>query len=70
MEKIEEKDFELFFDPQEHGSAELLRVAVEKSFQTIQEHWGLNLPEDLRVYVMTSWQRFIFHSAPWFWKIA
>jgi hypothetical protein len=69
MEKLEGEGFALFFELQDQESAELLRQAVEKSFRIIQEHWGFEIPANLRVYVMTSWQGFIFHSAPWLWKV-
>ena len=59
----------LFFDPDDQDAAALIRDACEESMRVIHEHWGLDTPEDLRVYVMTSWQRFLFHSAPWPWRI-
>jgi len=35
----------------------------------MRELWGLEAPAECRVYVMTSWLRFLFHSAPWPWRI-
>jgi hypothetical protein len=35
----------------------------------IHELWALDTPADCRVYVMTSWPRFLFQSAPWPWRI-
>jgi hypothetical protein len=59
----------LFYEPQEEEAARLIGKACEKSAQLLQKRWGLALPGDCRVYVMTSWTRFLFHSAPLPWKI-
>jgi hypothetical protein len=59
----------LFYDPEEGEAAELIRSACEKSVRIIQECWGLEKPKDCRVYVMTSWLHFLFHSPPWPWRI-
>ena len=58
----------LFFEADEQEAAELIGGACERSVRLIRESWGLETPEDCRVYVMTSWLRFLFHSAPWHWK--
>ncbi len=67
MEMISFAGLTLFFDADEREAAELIGQACEKSVDLIQERWGLPLPEDLRVYVMKSWLRFAFRSAPWHW---
>jgi len=59
----------LFFDADERDAAELIGQACCRTVQIMHETWDLETPEDCRVYVMTSWLRFIFHSAPWHWKI-
>ncbi len=59
----------LFFDEGERDSVELLRHACEKSTRLIHESWSLDTPQDCRVYIMTSWLHFVFHSAPWSWRI-
>jgi hypothetical protein len=59
----------LFFDAEEGDAAELIGQACEQSMGLIRAHWGLEVPEDLRVYVMTCWRRFFFHSAPWPWRL-
>jgi len=59
----------LFFDEGERDSVELIRHASEKSTRLIHECWGLATPQDCRVYIMTSWFYFVFHSAPWSWRI-
>lgn len=59
----------LLFDPSELDAADLIGSACTKSIQLIHEYWELETPEDCRVYVMTSWLHFVFHSAPWPWQI-
>lgn len=59
----------LFFDPAEQETANLIAGACEKSVHVIRRAWGLDVPPDCRVYVMTSWLRFTFHAAPWHWRI-
>ncbi|RPI86183.1 MAG: hypothetical protein EHM41_09350, partial [Chloroflexi bacterium] len=58
-----------FYDSEEQKAARIIGSACQKSVQLIQQCWGLKTPEDCRVYVMTSWLRFLFQSAPWHWKI-
>jgi hypothetical protein len=59
----------LFFDAEDLATAEIVGEACERSVQLMRELWGLDVPRDCRVYVMTSWMRFVFHSAPWHWRI-
>jgi hypothetical protein len=59
----------LFFDAGERDAVELLRRACEKSTRLIHDCWGLATPSDCRVSLMTSWPHFVFHSAPWSWRI-
>lgn len=59
----------LFYDAEEQGAAELIGAACERSMELMQGLWGLQVPKECRVYVMTSWVRFVFHSAPWPWRL-
>jgi len=59
----------LVFDSGEQDTADLIGGACEKAIQLAQENWGLEPPEDCRIYVMTSWLGFVFQSAPWSWRI-
>jgi hypothetical protein len=59
----------LFFDSREREAAELIGQACEQSVEIIHACWGLDTPEDCRVYVMTSWLRFLFHAPPWPYRI-
>jgi hypothetical protein len=69
MKRMPVSGLALFFDTKEQEAAELVRQACEKSVRLIHQLWGLDTPKDCRVYVMTSWPRFMFHSAPWRWWI-
>ncbi len=59
----------IVFDSREQETADLIAAACEKAIWLAHELWGLEPPEDCRVYVMTSWFRFFFQSAPWAWRI-
>lgn len=57
------------YDPAEQATADLIGGACAEALQLIRESWGLGAPADCRIYVMTSWLRFVFQSAPWSWRI-
>jgi hypothetical protein len=59
----------LYFDEEEQDAAGLIGSACERTAALVRETWGLEVPRDLRVYVMTSWLGFFFRSAPWHWRI-
>jgi hypothetical protein len=60
----------VFFDADERDAAELIGRASAQSAELITRLWGLETPGDCRVYVMTSWFRFLFHSAPpYLWPV-
>jgi hypothetical protein len=59
----------LYFETEDREAADLIGRACERSVQTIHEHWGLETPEDCRVYVMRSLLHFVYHSAPWSWRV-
>ncbi len=56
-------------DPTDQAIADLISGACAEALQLIQASWGLGAPQDCWIYVMTSWLRFIFRSAPWPWRI-
>jgi hypothetical protein len=55
----------LYYPQEEEETAAILEKACIRSHSLIREMWGLEEPEECRLYVMTSWLPFIFHSAPW-----
>jgi hypothetical protein len=69
METWALENITIYFDPEEKDTAEIIKSACEGSIQIVRESWGLAIPVDCRVYVMTSWSQFLFHSAPWHWKV-
>ncbi len=69
MKTIAVNGLTLFFDPGERDAAELIGQACEKSVEAIHECWGLDTPQDCRVYVMTSWLRFVLHAPSWPWRM-
>jgi len=56
----------VFFADGDRQAADLVGRASARSARLIHRLWGLDIPTHCRVYVMTSWQRFVFHSAPWY----
>ena len=69
METRSIRGLTLFFDAKEQEAAELVGGACEQSIELLYRLWGLEVPADCRVYVMTSWPSFLFYSAPWPWRI-
>lgn len=69
METRSIRGLTLFFEAEDQDAAELIGDACERSVELIGELWGLETPAECRVYVMTSWPRFLFHSAPWPWRV-
>jgi hypothetical protein len=59
----------LYYDAEERQAADLIGRACARSVALIREQWVLELPGECSVYVMTSWLPFLFHSAPWPWRI-
>jgi len=59
----------LYYKSGEHQAADLVAQACQQSIKLIRESWGLDLPEDCRVYVMISLKQIVFHAAPWNWRL-
>lgn len=59
----------MVFDPSELDSAVVINDAIANVLHIIKDSWGLDKPEDCRIYVMKSWWGFTFQSAPWVWRI-
>jgi len=69
MESIIVDDITILFESDEKPAANLFANACKKSVPLIYDTWGLNVPPKCQVYVMTSWQQFLLHSAPWYRKV-
>ncbi|MGD2156842.1 MAG: hypothetical protein PVG14_03955 [Anaerolineales bacterium] len=59
----------IVYDPEEELTADLIEQASDEALRLAKEMWGLEAPQDCRIYVMTSSLGFIFRSAPWPWRI-
>jgi hypothetical protein len=66
MESMAVDGLAVYFESGERRAADLIGDASARSARLIHRSWGLDTPKDCRVYVMTSWQGFIVHSAPWY----
>ncbi len=64
MEHITANGLTIYFDPEEREAAEMIQKACQHGIQTINTSWGLEMPEDCRVYVLTTWPRCVFQGAP------
>lgn len=64
MESIAANGVALFFDPKEREAGVTIKIACEQSLKTINDSWGLEPPEDCRVFIMTSWPGCVFLGAP------
>ena len=69
METMGVEGLTLYYDAAERESAELMREACAKSVQLMRTSWGISVPQECRVYLMTSWLKFILHAPPWPQKI-
>jgi hypothetical protein len=69
METFSVDKLKIYYAAPDHTAAELIGAAGEQSVRLIREHWGLEMPPDVRLYVMTSWLAPMFHAASWPWKI-
>ena len=54
----------IYYPDGEEQAAEELRQASEECAALIQSTWGLQKPEDLHIYLMTSLNQFVFNAAP------
>ena len=69
METMTVQGLTLFYETGDREAAELIGQACARIVPLVHELWGLETPEDLRVYVLTAFPRSVFLSAPWTWRI-
>jgi hypothetical protein len=69
MKRREIGGVSLHYACEQEQTADLFTEAVQRSIDLITRTWGVPVPEDCRVYVMTSWMRFMFDAAPWHWRV-
>jgi hypothetical protein len=63
MESIAISGLTLYYDSDEKAAVDQLALACERSVQTISSSWQMRVPEDCRVYLLTSWPRCVFQGA-------
>lgn len=68
MPELNLSNLRLYYSAREQAAAGLAAAACEKSTRLLRQLWGLEPPENCRVYIMTSWPGFLFASAPGVWK--
>jgi len=56
--KIITQELALLFDKSEQDYAESVAQACKKSANFIHEYLGIDIPKDIRIYIMTSWVSF------------
>lgn len=66
---MNENELTIYCDPGEAPAGEIASAACERSLTLIRDLWGLPPPGECRVYVTASWQRVLFHPAPWPWRV-
>ena len=69
MDTIPLEKLSVYFEPEDRETAERAAQTAERTLQLLKERWGIEPPADLRVYIMTSWQGFMFGAAPPLWKL-
>lgn len=57
-------------EPAEPETVAWISAACAEALPLIQKTWGLPAPAECRIYVMTSWWRFVLRSAPGLWRLA
>lgn len=69
MESTQINGLRLVYHLHDSEAVPPVRQACQRSIELIRASWGLEAPQDCRVYLMTSLLGFTFDSAPWPWKV-
>ena len=69
MESRSVGNITLVYHPGEQETADLIAAVCERAVELTRATWGLEPPQECRIYVMTSWLGFVFQSAPWPWRL-
>ena len=69
MEKVDIQGISLYYEDENKDSLELVQTACKDCIDLMKSKYGIRAPKDCRVYIMTAWRKFLFHSAPWLWKV-
>ena len=68
MQRVTISGVQIFFESEEQAAGKLVERACERTARLLEQEWRLPVPQDCRVYVMTSVTGFMFQSAPWMWR--
>lgn len=64
MERISISGLTIYYDADEHEAVDKVALACEQSVRSITSNWQLDIPQDCRVYILTTWPRCVFQGAP------
>lgn len=64
MERTSISGLTIFYDADEYEAVDIVALACEQSVRTITRYWRLDIPQDCRVYILTTWPRCVFQGAP------
>jgi len=64
MERILISGLTIYYDAEEREAVDEIVLACERSVETITSSWQLAVPQNCRVYIMTTWPRCVFQGAP------
>lgn len=63
MKTLATNGITIYYEPQERQTAEQIQLTCERTSSIVNQHWGLKVPPNCCVYVMTSWKDFMFQSS-------
>ncbi len=65
MRSVIASNIKILFNTKGKSSVDLFADACAKAAPLIYETWGLKTPAKCKIYIMTSWQGFLFRALPW-----
>jgi len=63
MQTLTTNGITIYYEQQERHTAEQILLACEHTSGIVRDHWGLKIPANCRVFVMTSWKDFMYQSS-------
>ncbi len=69
MEVMSVAGLSVHYELEDRDAAELVASACQRTAALLHESWGLATPDDVQVYVMTSWLTLPFRAAPWPYRL-
>lgn len=60
----------IYFKVTEMDTFEIINSTVHQVAELVKDEWNLSIPDNSRIYVMDSWLKFLFQSAPiYYWPL-